>query len=78
MSDSVAPAPVTPSGTIQLAADQLDILRLLAQGLTVETVARRLDMSDRTLRRRVRAIADDLRVDSTIEAIVWAVRHQLI
>jgi DNA-binding NarL/FixJ family response regulator len=69
---------VTPSGTIQLAADQLDILRLLAQGLTVETVARRLDMSDRTLRRRVRAIADDLGVDSTIEAIVWAVRHQLI
>jgi DNA-binding NarL/FixJ family response regulator len=46
--------------------------------LTVETVARRLDMSDRTLRRRVRAIADDLGVDSTIEAIVWAVRHQLI
>jgi DNA-binding NarL/FixJ family response regulator len=69
---------VTPSGTIQLAADQLDILRLLAQGLTVETVARRLDMSERTLRRRVRAIADDLGVDSTIEAIVWAVRHQLI
>jgi DNA-binding NarL/FixJ family response regulator len=67
-----------PSETIQLAADQLDILRLLAQGLTVETVARRLDMSDRTLRRRVRAIADDLGVDSTIEAIVWAVRHQLI
>jgi DNA-binding NarL/FixJ family response regulator len=78
MSDSVAPVPVTPSETIQLAADQLDILRLLAQGLTVETVARRLDMSDRTLRRRVRAIADDLGVDSTIEAIVWAVRHQLI
>ena len=78
MSDSVAPAPVTPSGTIQLAADQLDILRLLAQELTVETVARRLDMSDRTLRRRVRAIADDLGVDTTIEAIVWAVRHQLI
>ncbi len=69
---------MTPSGTIQLAADQLDILRLLAQGLTVETVARRLDMSERTLRRRVRAIADDLGVDSTIEAIVWAVRHQLI
>ena len=62
----------------RLATDQLEILRLLAQGLTVETVARRLEMSERTVRRKVRAVADELGVDSTIEAVVWAVRQHLI
>jgi len=60
-----------PCGLKRLATDQLDILSLLAQGLTVDTVARRLDVSERTVRRKVRAIADELGVDSTIEAVVW-------
>lgn len=63
---------------IEASPDQLDILRLLAQGLTIESIARRLDMSERTVRRKVRAVVDELGVDSTIEAVVWAVRHRLI
>ncbi len=73
-----ARAPVKASGFSRLAPDQLDILSLLAQGLTIETIARRLDMSERTVRRKVRAVVDELGVDSTIEAVVWAVRHGLI
>jgi DNA-binding NarL/FixJ family response regulator len=67
-----------PPGLNRLAADQLDILSLLAQGQTVEAIARRLNVSERTVRRRVRAVTVELGVDSTIEAVVWAVRQQLI
>ena len=59
-------------------ADDLLILRLLSQGHTTEVIARRLDRSERTIRRRLRAIADEIGVDSTIEAVVYAVRARLI
>ena len=54
------------------------ILDLLARGHTIEYVARQVELSDRTVRRRLRATADDLGVDSSIEAVVHAVRAGLI
>lgn len=54
------------------------ILRLLSHGRTIEYIARRVELSERTVRRRLRAIADDLGVDSSIEAVVHAVRVGLI
>lgn len=62
----------------QPTADDILILRLLSQGHTTEVIARRLDRSERTVRRRLRAIADEIGVDSTIEAVVYAVRSRLI
>jgi DNA-binding NarL/FixJ family response regulator len=56
----------------------LEVLSLLAEGLTVDAVARRQGVSERTVRRRLRAIADEIGVDSTIEAVVHAVRSRLI
>jgi DNA-binding NarL/FixJ family response regulator len=61
-----------------LAPDELEILRLLAEGLTVDTIARRLGRSERTVRRKVRGIGDKLGVGTMVEAIVWAVRADLI
>ena len=61
-----------------LGHDDLEILRLLAHGLTVESIALRLNMSERTVTRKIRAVVDAVGVDSTIEAIVWAVREDLI
>lgn len=58
--------------------EELAVLALVARGLTVTAVARRLDVSERTVRRRLRTAADDLGVDSTIEAVVAAVRRRLI
>lgn len=55
-------------------AEDVEILGLLAQGLTAEGAARRVGLSDRTVRRRLRAMADDLGVDTTIEIVVHAVR----
>lgn len=62
----------------QPTADDILILRLLSQGHTTEVIARRLDRSERTIRRRLRAIADEIGVDSTIETVVYAVRSRLI
>ena len=61
-----------------LGDEELTVLRLMADGDTVELVARRLGVSERTVRRRVRAACEAAGVDTTVEAIVWAVRGQLI
>ncbi|MBE1488444.1 helix-turn-helix domain-containing protein [Plantactinospora soyae] len=58
--------------------EELTLLRLLAQGLPIDAVARRLEMSERTVRRRTRAICDRLAVPAPISAVVWAVRHGLL
>jgi len=56
----------------------VQLLALLAQGLPPVVVARRLAMSERTLRRRVRAICDRLNVPSVITAVAWAAKHGLL
>lgn len=61
-----------------LTDDELAVLRLMAEGQTVESVARRLDVSERTVRRKVRSVCATIGVDTTVEAIVWAVRNRLI
>jgi DNA-binding NarL/FixJ family response regulator len=58
--------------------DDLLVLRLLSEGHTTEAIARRMGRSERTVRRRLRTIADEIGVDSTIEAVVYAVRARLI
>ena len=61
-----------------LADDEVEVLGLMAEGLTIEAVARRLEISERTVRRKSRAACASVGVDTTIEAIVWAVRHRLL
>lgn len=62
----------------KLSCDDLELLRLLAGGLSLESVSRRMEISERTVRRRLRALCDRLGVDTPIEAIVWAVRRGMI
>ncbi|MET0447895.1 MAG: LuxR C-terminal-related transcriptional regulator [Aeromicrobium sp.] len=64
--------------TPHLSGDDTAVLRLLSRGLTTEAIARDLSMSERTLRRRSRVICDRIGVKTPIEAVVWAVRHDLI
>jgi DNA-binding NarL/FixJ family response regulator len=56
----------------------IEILRLLSQGHTTNAIARRVGISERTVRRRLRTVADEFGVDSSIEAVVRAVRIHLI
>ena len=56
----------------------LEILRLLSRGLTTDAIARRVGVSERTVRRRLRAACDEIGVESSIEIVVHAVRTGLI
>ena len=69
---------MTPGPPRVLADDEVEVLRLMAEGLTVEAVARKLEVSERTVRRKARAACARVGVDTTVEAIVWAVRHRLL
>ena len=62
----------------EISHDDLQLLRLLATGLLVEAVARRLELSERTVRRRTRAACDRLGFGTAVEAIVWAARRRLL
>jgi len=67
------PAPAEP-----LSRQDVELLRLLAQGLPLGSVARRLCTSERTVRRRTRAICNRLGVRASIQAVVWAAHEGLL
>jgi DNA-binding NarL/FixJ family response regulator len=58
--------------------EELRILHLLAQGLPTDVVARRVGVSGRTVRRRVRGICERSGSANLMQAVVWAVRHGLL
>ena len=66
-----------PAPTEPLSSQDVELLRLLAQGLPVGSVARRMRVSERTVRRRTRAICKRLGVGASIQAVVWAAREGL-
>ncbi|MFI5610203.1 LuxR C-terminal-related transcriptional regulator [Amycolatopsis sp. FDAARGOS 1241] len=61
-----------------LAREELDLLALFAEGLPLDLIARRLELSDRTVRRRLRSICDRLGFATPIQAVVWAARRGLL
>jgi DNA-binding NarL/FixJ family response regulator len=58
--------------------EDVELLRLIASGLPIDSIARRLDTSARTVRRRVKSICDRLGCATSIQAVVWAARHGLV
>jgi DNA-binding NarL/FixJ family response regulator len=56
----------------ELSRQDVELLRLLAGGLPLDAVARRLNTSERTVRRRVKAICDRLGYTSTSSPPRWA------
>jgi len=71
----VAPSPAYPAG---LTARELEILRLVAQGLTDAQVAERLVISPRTVDTHLTAIYGKLGVTSRSAATRFAVEHHLV
>lgn len=61
-----------------LPQDEVEVLALFARGHTIERIARELGISERTVRRRLRAAADALGAGTSVEAVVRAVRTGLI
>jgi DNA-binding NarL/FixJ family response regulator len=73
-----AGSPPLRSGQPELQPQEVALLRLVAGGLPIDTIARQTRTSERTVRRRIRDICDRLEVGTSIEAVVWAVRRGLV
>jgi DNA-binding NarL/FixJ family response regulator len=76
MADTRAPCP--HRAVEELSRPDLELLELLAGGLPLGAVARRMGTSERTVRRRVRGICDRLGLRSPIQAVAWAARRGLV
>lgn len=63
---------------LALDPDETELLRLLAEGLVLDAVARRLAVSERTVRRRIRALCDRFGVDTPVQVVVIAARHGVL
>ena len=74
-STSSGKASTYPAG---LTARELEVLRLLAQGLTSAQIAERLILSLLTVNTHVRSIYSKLGVASRAAATRWAIEHKLI
>lgn len=72
------PGPAPPIWAAELSRQDVEVLQLIARGLPLDAVARRMHTSERTVRRRVKAICDRLGFGSSIQAVVWAVRQGLV
>ena len=66
------------AGQRVLTPRQLDVLRLLAAGMTTEAIAARLGVAVETARNHIRALLRRLEVHSRLEAVVEARRRGLI
>src|ERR1700744_4871087 len=62
----------------QLNEDEIAAIRLIARGLLLDDIPRRLGISERTLRRRIRALCGRLEARTPIEVIVWAAKRGLV
>ena len=61
------------SDEVALTEGDQALLAALALGHTLESVAHDMDISVRTLRRRIRSVCSRLGVANHVQAIVWAV-----
>jgi DNA-binding NarL/FixJ family response regulator len=57
---------------------ELEVLRLVADGLTNREIARELFIAENTVKNHVRNIVDKLHLHSRMEAVVFAMREKLL
>lgn len=75
----MSPATLTqPSHDVSLTGEEIRVLAVLGSGATSDATARRLDISPRTVRRRVRRVCERVGVDTTVQAVAWAARRGYI
>jgi DNA-binding NarL/FixJ family response regulator len=61
-----------------LDAEETELVRLLADGLVLDAIARRLALSERTVRRRIRGLCDRFGVDTPVQVVVLAARNGVL
>jgi two-component system NarL family response regulator len=57
---------------------ELEVLKLVAQGLNNREIAKRLFISENTVKNHVRNILEKLQLHSRMEAVMYAVREKLL
>ena len=72
------PAKLPPAGFAQLTRREIEVLRLLAQGLTYAQIADKLVVSQRTINAHVTSIYAKLGVTSRADATRLAAAHKLM
>ena len=75
MASRPTPAGAAPAPT--LTPRELQVLRLVAKGLTAKQIGRRLDVSHRTVENHVQATLRKLQLSNRIELTRYAIEHEL-
>jgi len=57
---------------------EMEVLRLVAQGLNNRDIAGKLFISENTVKNHIRNILEKLHLHSRMEAVVYAVREKMI
>lgn len=65
----------TPAKTTALLEKEIDVLRLVAQGLDNRDIAKKLHYSEHTVSNRLRTIFDKLHVSNRTQAAIYALRQ---
>ena len=67
-----------PPGVAALTPRQCEVLNFLSQGLSNKSIAKKLDLSENTVRGHVQSLLTTLNATSRLEAVFIARRHGLI
>lgn len=70
------PVNKTEAGSDSLTQRELEILKLIAKGMSNKLIARELDISDGTVKVHVKHLLKKLHLRSRVEAAVWMINHQ--
>lgn len=73
-----APAKTSPTSPEALTAREVEVLRLLAQGMTNPQIAKRLILSSHTVHAHVRSIYTKLDVNSRSSVTRYAIEQHLL
>jgi len=71
------PTPAGAEPTPTLTPRELEVLRLVAKGLSAKQIGRRLDVSHRTVENHVQATLRKLQLSNRIELTRYAIEHEL-
>jgi DNA-binding NarL/FixJ family response regulator len=67
-----------PTARVALSKREVEVLRLMADGLTTKAIAGRLSISFKTAACHRSHILEKIGVDCTVSAVRWAIREGLI